>query len=63
MVRWLGATTYSDHAGPGDTASRDNSGASLHTAIRQGRRPTQPAEAMAARLAAFDASLLAMLDG
>ena len=35
----------------------------LHTAIRRGRRPTQPAEAMAARLAAFDASLLAMLDG
>ena len=28
MVRWLGATAYSDHAGPGDTTGRDNSGAS-----------------------------------
>jgi hypothetical protein len=28
MVRWLGDTAYSAHAGPGDTAGRDNSGAS-----------------------------------
>ena len=63
MVRWFGDTAYSAHAGPGDTAGRDNSGASSrdtrsgHTGARSARAvgtgvpPICPAERRAAETA------------